>query len=81
VTVPFFPAPTAGSKMFHADGEVGVARAAAGRGSGFRVLGLGFRVLGSGYMIQGKSIRVQDVTLRVQDSGLRVENVGFGMWG
>mmetsp|Transcript_11383 Transcript_11383/g.18314 ORF Transcript_11383/g.18314 Transcript_11383/m.18314 type:complete len:167 (+) Transcript_11383:99-599(+) len=33
VTVPFFPAPTAGSKMFHADGEVGVARAAAAHGA------------------------------------------------
>ena len=51
MTVPFFPAPTAGSKMFHADGEVGVARAAAGRGSGFRVLGLGFRVLGLGFRV------------------------------
>ena len=28
VEVPFFPSPTAGSKMFHADGEIGVARAA-----------------------------------------------------
>ena len=33
VEVPFFPAPTAGSKMFHADGEVGVARAAAAHGA------------------------------------------------
>ena len=33
VSVPFFPAPTAGSKMFHADGEVGVARAAAAHGA------------------------------------------------
>jgi hypothetical protein len=28
VEVPFFPSPTAGSKMFHADGEIGIARAA-----------------------------------------------------
>lgn len=35
VDIPFFPSPTAGSKMFHADGEVGVARAAAGRGDFF----------------------------------------------
>ena len=28
ISVPFFPSPTAGSKMFHMDGELGVARAA-----------------------------------------------------
>jgi isopentenyl diphosphate isomerase/L-lactate dehydrogenase-like FMN-dependent dehydrogenase len=33
VDIPFFPAPTAGSKMFHADGEVGVAQAAAAHGA------------------------------------------------
>ena len=33
IDIPFFPSPTAGSKMFHADGEVGVARAAAAHGT------------------------------------------------
>lgn len=33
VDVPFFPSPTAGSKMFHRDGEAGVARAAASHGA------------------------------------------------
>ena len=33
VDVPFFPSPTAGSKMFHRDGEAGVARAARTHGA------------------------------------------------
>ena len=33
VDVPFFPSPTAGSKMFHRDGEAGVARAARAHGA------------------------------------------------
>ena len=41
VQIPFFTSPTAGSKMFHADGEVGVARAAASHGAMYSLSTMG----------------------------------------
>ena len=41
VKIPFFVSPTAGSKMFHADGEVGVARAASAAGAMYSLSTMG----------------------------------------